>query len=207
VAAVTVFLLGFGHVTRRGYLGVYLTGGVVLWFLLNASGIHPTLSGVITALCVPRQEVSRLEKALHGWVAYGIVPLFAYLSSGLALEELSIRALVHMPMSLGIILGLFLGKPIGIMIGVFVARFFSGAPLPSRCSYLQVVGVGFVGGIGFTMSIFVSGLSFGADTHHHLLSISRGAIFFGSIISAIVGAVILKAIKTNAVHPHTDGRE
>lgn len=195
VAVVTLFLLGFARVTKHGYLGVYLLGGVVLWFLLHASGIHPTLSGVIIALCVPREEVHRLEKALHGWVAYGIVPLFAYLSSGLVLEELSLEALLHSPLSLGIIFALLLGKPIGITLGVMAARAFSGAPLPSRCSYAQIVGVGIIGGIGFTMSIFVSGLSFGADTHHHLLALSRGGIFAGSIVSAILGAMILKIAK------------
>lgn len=183
----------------------YLLIGLVLWAAMLKSGVHATLAGVLLAFFIPLKNKSdpehspleELEHDLHNTVAFGILPLFAFANAGVSLIGTSVGNLVH-SVPLGIALGLFVGKQIGVMVPVIVATKLKFASLPKDTTFKQVYGVSVLCGIGFTMSLFVSSLAFdgvpdGFDP--------RLGIILGSLISGIVGYLILRANIADADHP------
>lgn len=174
----------------------YLMLGCILWYLIHLSGIHATISGVILAMTIPYDDkisndpLQRLEHALHLPVNNFIMPLFALANTAIVLQTSSWPAMLH-DSSLGIITGLSLGKPIGITLLVWLAVKTKISRLPSGIDFKHILGIGLLGGIGFTMSIFVSMLAF-ADPL--LTDPSKLAILLASTLSGIFGFLFLKSV-------------
>ena len=174
---------------------LYLVFGVALWFCVLKSGVHATLAGVMTALAIPlvvpgerRSLLRQLEHDLHGLVAFVILPVFAFANAGVSLHGMSFANMLD-EVTIGVILGLFVGKQVGIFGATWLAVKAGFARLPQGVNWAQVWGVSLLGGIGFTMSLFVASLGFRANPH--LLSEAKLGILTGSMLSAIIGAAAL----------------
>jgi len=176
----------------------YIVVGVVLWVAVLKSGIHSTIAGILLAAFIPLDGqrpgqmplLKRLEHDLHASVAYVILPLFAFANAGISLSGLNFSSLLE-PVPLGIALGLFAGKQIGIFGIVWLAVKAGIAKLPEGVGWAQMYGLSLLCGIGFTMSLFISSLAFdqgGIDLGMN----ERLGIIFGSLISAVVGYMILR---------------
>lgn len=176
----------------------YLLLGLLLWFFVLQSGVHATLAGVALALCIPlgtRQEEARspllfLEEKMHYWVAFAVVPVFGFANAGVSLSGISLGNLVD-PVPLGVALGLFFGKQIGVFLAATLAIRSGLANLPEGSNWMQMYGVALLCGIGFTMSLFIGNLAFpGAP---HLIDEVKVGVLMGSILSAIVGVLLLRS--------------
>ena len=181
-------------------LAPYVLVGTAIWVCVLKSGVHATLAGVITALCVPmggrdgddhRSPLKTAEHALQGWVAWGVIPVFAFANAGVALSGVALSTFGH-SVPLGITAGLFFGKAIGIFSACVLAIRVFGAPLPSGASWLQLFGVSVLGGIGFTMSLFIGSLAFEHAPPEYMKLVKLG-VLMGSCLSAVVGVAILLA--------------
>jgi Na+:H+ antiporter, NhaA family len=183
---------------RRGItrLAPYLLTGVVIWICVLKSGVHATLAGVVVAFAIPlasRNEgeptlLEQLEESLHPWIAFGVLPLFAFANAGVSLQGLSFAKSLE-PVPLGIALGLFIGKPVGIF-GISWLAIKSGlATRPEGASWAHLLGVGLLGGIGFTMSLFIGTLAF--DEVDKAAQLRLG-VLAGSLLSATAGYVLLR---------------
>lgn len=168
--------------------------GTVLWVLVLKSGVHATLAGVITAFFIPMKDkwgkspLHALENALSPYVFFLIVPIFAFANAGVVLTGVTF-ADVFSPLPLGIALGLTLGKQIGVFGMTWILVKFGVAKKPFGATWLHIYGVAALAGIGFTMSLFIGGLSF--DDAFHMNEVRIG-VLSGSVISAIIGFVVLK---------------
>jgi Na+:H+ antiporter, NhaA family len=177
--------------------------GVVMWFFVLKSGVHATLAGVITAFCIPLKDkwgkspLHALEHGLTPYVLYLIVPVFAFANAGVVLTGLTFSDLLA-PLPMGIALGLIAGKQLGVF-GVTFLLVKSGiARMPAGANWLHIYGIACLAGIGFTMSLFIGGLSFSDAT---LMNEVRLGVLSGSIISAILGYAALQlAIKRQGAH-------
>ena len=171
--------------------GVYILVGVVLWTAVLKSGVHATLAGVIVGFFIPLKEkhgrspAKRLEHVLHPWVAYLILPLFAFANAGVSLQGVTLDGLASI-LPLGIIAGLLIGKPLGISLFCWLALRLKLAHLPEGTTYQQIMAVGILCGIGFTMSIFIASLAFGS-VDPELINWAKLGILVGSISSAVIG--------------------
>jgi Na+:H+ antiporter, NhaA family len=177
---------------RVASLAPYLVVGAVLWLFTLQSGINATLAGVITALFIPLKAgggspLHRLEHALKPWVNFGIMPIFAFANAGVALGGLGL-AVFGQPLTLGVLFGLVIGKPIGIGFAVWIANASKIAQLPEGATWPQIIAIGCLAGIGFTMSLFVGALAFENET---LMDQVRLGVLSGSLISALLGAGLL----------------
>jgi NhaA family Na+:H+ antiporter len=183
------------NVTGVTRLTPYAVLGLVIWVCVLKSGVHATLAGVVTALAVPLKTervedpgpLAWAEESLHPWVTYGVLPLFAFANAGVSLAGMTPASVLE-PIPLGIALGLLLGKPIGIYLATYAAIRAGLGTWPEGASRLQVLGVSALGGIGFTMSLFIGLLAFpepgfAADV--------RLGVLGGSLLSATLGAVLL----------------
>ncbi|RME46788.1 MAG: Na+/H+ antiporter NhaA, partial [Chloroflexi bacterium] len=176
----------------------YVLVGIALWVAVLKSGVHATLAGVAVGLAIPlrarddaaESPLKRVEHALHPWVAYGILPLFAFANAGLDLRNVS-PGIVLSPVSLGIIAGLAIGKPLGIFGLSWLAIKMRLARLPEGVSWLQLYGIAQMCGIGFTMSLFIATLAFEHSGTARLFT-DRLGILIGSLISALVGYAVLR---------------
>jgi len=172
----------------------YLIGGALMWFFMSNSGIHPTITGVLLAFTIPfgrRSENSPsyiLQHYLHKPVAFLVLPLFALANTCIIVDHSLIQGLSH-SFSLGIMAGLIVGKPLGIMLFSFIGVGLGLCSLPSDLNWKNIAGVGFLGGIGFTMSIFIGLLAFDIP---ELINTSKIAIFIGSFIAGAIGFLFLK---------------
>ncbi len=193
-AGVVVLLaLNARGVTR---LAPYLLTGVFIWVCVLKSGVHATLAGVVVAIAIPLGRagagepslLEQLEERLHPWVAFGILPLFAFANAGVSLADMSLDRLFD-PVPLGITLGLFIGKPIGILVATGVAVASGLAPRPEGASWAQLAGIGMLGGIGFTMSLFIGMLAFSEPIYAAQL---RLGVLAGSLLSALAGYLVLR---------------
>lgn len=182
----------------------YLIAGVVLWVLVLKSGVHATLAGVATAFAIPlgerndteRSPLRLLEHKLHPWVAYGIMPIFAFANAGLSIGDLQAEALFQ-AVPLGIFLGLAVGKPVGVSIFSWLAIKLRIARLPQGASWFQLIGVGMLCGIGFTMSLFVASLAFEHGATQYYLA-DRLGILAGSLVAGTLGYLTLRwSIRTS----------
>ena len=190
---VIMFILLILNRKKVYVLWPYLIGGVFLWFCMLKSGVHASISGVLLAFVIPfgggsENSISnKLEKSLHLPVTLFIIPIFALANTAFAIEEFSINTLMS-SLNLGILFGLTLGKPIGIILfSLFVIK-LGWSDLSSSVTWKHLMGAGLLGGIGFTMSIFVSFLAF---EDAHLVHQAKLAILIASTISAVLGYLAL----------------
>jgi len=174
-------------------LSLYLLIGGFLWLAVLKSGIHATIAGVILGFAIPhhgsRSLLTRLEHELHPWSSYFILPVFAFSNAGLSFEGLS-WSLLGDGLPLAIMAGLILGKPIGVMLISYLSVKLKLASLPQGVTWSHVFGLSLLCGIGFTMSIFISGLAFGLESQS--FELSRLGILAGSFMAAILGFIYLR---------------
>jgi NhaA family Na+:H+ antiporter len=179
------------------HVAPYLVGGILMWFLMLRSGVHATVSGVLLAFAVPftgrsEDEASpshRLEQALHQPVAFFILPIFALANTAVVIGEGALAGLATNH-SLGVILGLLVGKPLGITAGSLTGVALGLCRLPSDLSWRHIVGAGFLGGIGFTMSIFITNLAFPDEPE--VISASKIAVLLASLMAGTLGFLWLR---------------
>lgn len=173
-------------------LGPYMVVGLILWVCVLKSGVHATLAGVTLALCIPLRTrnaetspLRSLEHALHPWVAYGILPLFAFANAGVSLTGVTLESFTH-TVPMGIALGLLAGNTIGVFGLTWLAIKLGMAALPSGANWGQVLGVAILCGIGFTMSLFVGSLAFMPGSSEYA-GMDRMGILTGSLFAALIG--------------------
>jgi NhaA family Na+:H+ antiporter len=176
----------------------YVLVGLFIWVCVLKSGVHATLAGVATALAVPLTRapgqqhgtLERLEEALGPWVKFLVLPLFAFANAGVSLAGMTL-AQVTGPIPMGIALGLFIGKPIGIFSFSALAVGLRLTSKPQGATWPQLFGVAILGGIGFTMSLFIGMLAFVDATRAADIRIG---VLLGSVVSAVAGYVFLRAV-------------
>jgi NhaA family Na+:H+ antiporter len=172
----------------------YLIGGIVMWYFMSYSGIHPTITGVLLAFAVPFGDGSekspsyRLQHFLHKPVAFIILPLFALANTCIVLGE-HLTWGFFQAHTIGILAGLVIGKPLGIWLFSFIGVSLGLSSLPPDLNWKNIIGIGFLGGIGFTMSIFIALLAFNSQ---EMIISSKIAIFIGSFISGTIGLIWLR---------------
>lgn len=171
---------------------IYLLGGIALWVTLFHSGVHATLAGVVLALCLPVSKLHPVEAALHPWVNFAILPLFALLNAGIALSP-QVAGVMGEPLGLGIAMGLLIGKPLGIVLFCAGAVLLGWATLPARTSWALLAGAGMLGGIGFTMSLFIAGLGLAPEA----LDGAKFSILTASCLAGVIGYTVLRAQATS----------
>lgn len=171
----------------------YAILGLIIWAAVLKSGVHATLAGFLIALFIPirmpdgSSPLKNLEHGLHPWVAYLVIPVFAFANAGVALTGIDLGTAFG-PVTLGIAFGLFFGKQIGVMAMAWLAVKIRICKLPPGVTWLQLYGVGMLTGIGFTMSLFIGGLAFDDQTYSAPLRIG---VLLGSTLSAIAGVIVL----------------
>ena len=173
----------------------YLLLGLILWFFTHESGVHATISGVLLATVIPHRkkekDFSLLIKIEHGispYVAFGIMPLFAFANAGVSLEGVNFNSLLS-PVPLGILLGLFFGKQIGVLLFSLASIKLKIAQMPNNANWLNFYGVGVLTGIGFTMSLFIGNLAFMENTQY--IDGVKIGVLAGSLLSTIFGYFLL----------------
>jgi len=173
----------------------YCIIGAFMWYFTYKSGIHATIAGVLLASTIPHRVkdkdyslLIKLEHAISPYVAFIIMPIFAFANAGVSLEGLTLSSLL-LPVPLGILLGLFIGKQVGVMIFSFIAVKLGAAEMPDNASWLTLYGVSVLTGIGFTMSLFVGNLAF-AENIQYIDGVKIG-VLAGSLLSTVFGYFIL----------------
>lgn len=189
-----LFMLNAKHVTK---LSIYLVAGLILWIAVLKSGVHATLAGVVIGFAIPlkgnkgeHSPLKHLEHALHPYVAFAILPVFAFANAGISLQGVSLAGLTSM-LPLGVALGLFLGKPLGIFSFSWAAVKLGVAKLPEGIKFKHIFAVSVLCGIGFTMSIFISSLAFG-QANEAYDTYARLGILMGSTTAALLGYSLLR---------------
>ena len=206
VAAAAIAVLAILNLTGVRRTGIYILVGVILWTAVLKSGVHATLAGVIVGFFIPLKEQNgkspavQLEHVLHPWVAFLILPLFAFANAGVSLQGVTLEGLTSL-LPLGIMAGLFIGKPLGISLFCWLALKMKWATLPAGTTCKQIMAVGVLCGIGFTMSIFIASLAFG-NVDPALINWAKLGILIGSVLSAVVGYTLLRMrTTTEQAHP------
>ncbi|GAB3525648.1 MULTISPECIES: Na+/H+ antiporter NhaA [Photobacterium] len=195
-ATTALFVMNAKNVTKLSW---YIVVGLILWFSVLKSGVHATLAGVVLGFAIPlsgedgssekHSPLKHLEHALHPYVAFLILPLFAFANAGISLEGVSVESLTSM-LPLGIALGLLVGKPLGIFSASYLAVKSGIAKLPDGIGFTHISAVSVLCGIGFTMSIFISSLAF-VGAPDDFSTYSRLGILLGSTLSAVLGYFLL----------------
>jgi len=196
VAAIGVIALVILNLSGISRLTPYMLIGLCLWVSVLKSGIHATLAGVIVGLAIPLDAAGvsplrRLEHTLHPWVAFGVLPVFAFANAGITLVDIGLKDLAD-PIQIGIGLGLLVGKQCGVLVTVWSVARLGLAALPEGASWRQMHGVALLTGIGFTMSLFIGTLAFPADGYNPDV---RLAVLLGSLISGIAGFLVLRGAR------------
>jgi NhaA family Na+:H+ antiporter len=192
-----LFILGKYFKVRN--LIPYIIGGVAMWYFMLHSGIHATITGVLLAFAIPfgkgeKKSISYiLQHALHKPVAFVILPIFALANTAIAVNG-NIEEILVATSSIGIALGLIIGKPLGIFLLTLVAVKLRFCRLPEGLNWKTIVGVGFLGGVGFTMSIFITLLAF---ENEMLISNAKLIIMLASLLAGSLGYVFLKIVLKN----------
>lgn len=202
LAAASGVLAIMAAMNRRDVVSLvpYLLAAALLWVLVLRSGVHATVAGVLAAALVPMGQdghspLHRLEHALAPWVNYGVLPLFAFANAGVSLAGVDLAVLTS-PLVLAIVAGLVLGKPIGILGSIALASALGIARPPRSSSWGQLLGMAMLGGIGFTMSLFIGGLAFPGDAP--LMREVKIGVLAGSTIAAIAGYAVLRLAAASA---------
>ena len=190
IGGAALFALNRLNITKARF---YLLAGAVAWYGMLKAGLHPTLAGVMTAMALPlrigdtapnKSPLVRLENKLHPYVSFLVVPVFAFFNAGLRLADVTPNDFVH-PLTMGIMAGLIIGKPVGIMLGIYIGHISGLARKAASKPWANYVGMAFLCGIGFTMSLFIGDLSFIDDAG--LINRVKLGVLGGSIIPAIIG--------------------
>jgi NhaA family Na+:H+ antiporter len=187
--------LNRARVTR---VDVYVLVGCAVWLCVLKSGVHATLAGVLTALAIPLRDaqggspLQKTEHALHPWVAFLILPTFAFCNAGVHLAGASWSTLLQ-PIPLGIALGLLVGKAVGVMGASWLLVRAGVAARPADASWAQFFGVCVLCGIGFTMSLFIGGLAFEGEGPAYEMQVKLG-VLAGSLSAAVLGSLLLLAV-------------
>jgi NhaA family Na+:H+ antiporter len=199
VALVTLFAMNRLNVTRKA---AYILVGIVLWVSVLKSGVHATLAGVALAFLIPLTSKDKdgktfsmnkeIEKDLHYWVAFLILPLFAFVNAGVDLRGISFEEMLN-PVPLGILLGLFIGKQFGVFGFSWLAIKSGVACLPKDSTWKELYGVSILTGIGFTMSLFLDTLAYNDTQIYHYAD--KLAILLGSFLSGVIGYIVLRSSK------------
>lgn len=198
VGLITLFVFNRMRLTAQG---AYILVGVIVWAAVLKSGVHATLAGFAVAWFIPinvknddgHPMLAHMEHALHNWVAFFILPIFAFANAGVQLVGTTYEQIFN-PIVIGIVAGLFIGKQVGIFGACWLAVKSGFAKLPAGTNWLQLYGVTLLCGIGFTMSLFIGSLAFEHQGMEHLNSVKVG-VLTGSILSAILGAFIISRQK------------
>ncbi|MGP2657362.1 Na+/H+ antiporter NhaA [Malaciobacter sp. WC5094] len=203
LALFSIVILYLMNRMRIQLLGAYIIVGLFLWVFILKSGIHATLAGIILAFFIPLRmkdelkqktvsPMKNLENQIHFWVAFFVLPIFAFVNAGVDLREMSLEKITN-PVSLGIILGLFFGKQIGVFLFTFLAVKLKLAKLPKCTSWAQIYGISILTGIGFTMSLFIDSLAYNdSDAFFYT---DKLAILIGSVLSGVFGYLVLRVVK------------
>ena len=203
--ALTLSMLGFALAVALNRMGVqriapYLIVGVFMWVFVLKSGVHATLAGVLIALTIPLKEKNgdkalllRIEHGLHPWVAFLILPIFAFANAGVGLTGLTVGDFTQ-PLTLGIIAGLFLGKQAGVLFVTWIGVKSGLAKLPDEVTWRHIYGVACLTGVGFTMSLFIGSLAFGNDD---TMNAVRLGVVAGSVLSGLLGFAVLRTAAPN----------
>lgn len=196
IALAILFIMNRMHVARQS---AYILVGIILWVSVLKSGVHATLAGVALAFFIPLYSKDengktfsmshKMENDLHYWVAFFILPLFAFVNAGVDLRDLSIEEMGG-TVPMGIMAGLFIGKQVGVFGFSWLAIKMGIASLPKESTWMQLYGVAVLTGIGFTMSLFVDTLAYNDTKLFHYAD--KLAILLGSLFSGVVGYLILK---------------
>ena len=202
LTALTLALVGGGLLLAFNRLGVtriapYTIVGIVVWVCVLQSGVHATLAGFAVAFALPLRTknpnwspLKHLEHTLHPWVAYAILPIFAFANAGVSFAGINPDVLFG-PVSIGIAAGLFIGKQLGVFGVVWMVVKLGLARLPSGANWLSIYGVSLLTGIGFTMSFFIGSLAFERGDFDQLAA-TRVGVLTGSLLSAVAGYVVLR---------------
>ena len=189
-----IFLLLINRFNIRKFLP-YLIVGIFLWDFTHNSGIHATIAGVLLAMTIPHRKkekdfslLIKVEHAISPYVAFGIMPLFAFANAGVSLEGLSFESLLN-KVPLGILLGLFIGKQLGVFLFSYVSIKTKIAQMPNNSNWFNLYGVGVLTGIGFTMSLFVGNLAF-IDNIQYMDGVKIG-VLTGSLLSTLFGYFLI----------------
>jgi NhaA family Na+:H+ antiporter len=185
---------------RRVYnLAPYQLTGAALWLAMLESGLHPTLAGVLLAAFIPARSrhghqlspLRTMENDIRGAVTFVVLPLFAFVNTGVTLSEMNLDIIGH-PVALGVLFGLLLGKPVGVLSGTWIAVRMGWARLPAQADWAHMLGLSMLCGIGFTMSLFLNTLAFVEDTGASpLVAPGRIGVLLGSSLSAFAGYMLL----------------
>jgi NhaA family Na+:H+ antiporter len=174
-----------------------------MWYLMLQSGVHATVAGVMLAFAIPFSRADgespshRLEHALHRPVAFVVLPIFALANAGILVDADSLRDLTAAN-SIGIAAGLLIGKPAGVLLLCWAALASRICSLPPELEWSHIAGAGMLGGIGFTMSIFITNLAFGAAPE--LVNASKMAVLAGSLLAGLLGFLWLRFIAPSTTH-------
>ena len=198
VVALGAALIIFGAMAGMSLFGVrrlwpYLAGFALLWLAMLASGVHATVAGVLAALTIPIRDASgrsplrKLERRIHPWVMFGVVPLFGLVSAGVVLSGVAALA---SPLPMAVALGLFVGKQVGVAGAIWLTVRSGLAPRPAGTSPAQLYGAALLCGIGFTMSLFIGALAFPGN--HEAIDAAKLGTLAGSLLSGIAGYVVLR---------------
>ena len=189
-----LFLLVLNKFNVKRFLP-YLVVGLLLWDFTHNSGIHATIAGVLLAMTIPHRKkekdfslLIKVEHSISPYVAFGIMPLFAFANAGVSLEGLSLSSLLD-KVPLGIVLGLFVGKQIGVFIFSYISIKLKFAQLPTNSNWYNFYGVGVLTGIGFTMSLFVGNLAF-VENIQYMDGVKIG-VLTGSLLSTLFGYFLI----------------
>jgi NhaA family Na+:H+ antiporter len=201
-----VLLLVMNRFFRVASLPVYLAGGVLMWVLMLKSGVHATVAGVMLAFAIPfwkRSEATYspshyLENVLHKPIAFLVLPIFALANTGIVIGATWLGDLSG-PNAMGIASGLIIGKPLGIVLLSFIAVMLGICSLPADLRWRHVVGAGMLGGIGFTMSIFITNLAF-AD-QPELINATKMSVFAASLMAGVLGFLWLRFCDSEKAEP------
>jgi len=190
---------------------IYVILGIALWYCLLRSGVHPTLAGVILGLLTPniphqnsqledREDgtvsvIEWLEKIIHPWSSFVIVPIFAFANTGVEISNESVRSAINSPIAWGIFFGLVLGKPIGILLTSLAAKKFRIGEMPEGAKNIDLVATGSAAGIGFTVAIFIANLAFDDAQTQDLAVFS---VIVASVVSGLTSYVIFKIMGRKA---------
>jgi NhaA family Na+:H+ antiporter len=194
LAGVGVAALVALNISGVSHRAAYMLAGVFIWVCVLKSGIHATLAGVIVGLAIPLRAADGsspagdLEHDLHPWVAFGVLPVFAFANAGVGLADIAPGDLLH-PIQVGTGLGLLVGKQVGVIGSIWAATRIGVGTLPEGSGWLQLYGLALLTGIGFTMSLFIGTLAFPAEAYDVDVRI---AVLLASVISAICGYLILR---------------
>ena len=189
-----IILLVFNKFNVKKFLP-YLIVGIFLWDFTHNSGVHATIAGVLLAMTIPHRKkendfslLIKIEHAISPYVAFGIMPLFAFANAGVSLEGLTISSLLD-KVPLGIVLGLFVGKQLGVFIFSYISIKLKVAQMPNNTSWYNFYGVGVLTGIGFTMSLFVGNLAF-VENVEYMDGVKIG-VLTGSLLSTLFGYFLI----------------